>query len=1195
MKIFTAFLFLMGIINANSQLLMHEPFSYLPSNTNGLNVQSNSVWKNANSGDSILVVSGSLSYPGLAASQGEKVTFDGAGIDNYRAFTTQTSGEVYTSCLFNVASLGLMNTTGTYVTSLTEANSTSAFGASIWLRKSTNTGKYNIGISNRSNSTVSYLTNDLDSLTSYFLVFSYQIIGGTGNDVSTLWLNTAQFGGMEPTASIAAIGGTDLSASGIGRIMLRQPASTAPAPFIQFDEIRVGTTWESVTPCASPGTYYADSDGDTFGDSNSSIQSCVPASGYVTNNTDCNDANTAVNPNTIWYADADGDLFGNALISQTSCTQPTGYVQNSTDCDDANTNVNASGTFYQDLDQDGFGNVNVPITNCGQPSGYVSNSTDCDDNNAFANVVLTWYQDNDGDGYGSSVSTQNCGQPNGYVSQLGDCDDNSNSVNPNAIEIFDGIDNDCDGAIDEGFTVSTWYLDNDQDGFGGSSSVQAIQSPGSNYTNQGGDCDDALASINPNAQEVCDGIDNNCDGQMDNGLTFFTYYADLDGDNYGNPNTSVSACSQPSGYVLNNSDCNDAAASINPNAVEICDGIDNNCNGTTDENLLLLTYYADMDGDNYGNDTDSLIACSQPVGYVVTNTDCDDTNSGINPGATDIPVNGIDEDCTGSDAQITSAMLGMFEFTQLAGCPVTATSVTSQPTSATFSTYSNMGGTCVPTANVFNNNNWNSNSTINSTNYNEFSIQANSCFDLTLTKLTFTHKVSNVNTIPVWHLRSNIDNYASDIASDTILTNLVSNDTVNLGSQFQNINQVSFRFYITGISNSNATWRNDNVSLWGIPLSISPQTFYADIDNDGFGDLANDTLTCTMPAGFVTDSSDCNDANAQVNPLTTWYFDNDGDLIGDSSNTFTGCIAPTGYVLAAGDCDDLNDTITGPVMYYSDLDGDTYGDFSTAQALCQNPGAGFVTNGLDCNDQNNAIHPGAVEICDGVDNDCVGGIDDGLTFVTYYTDQDGDGVGTGNGQSLCQNPGAGFVTLGGDCNDNDEQIYPGAIEICDGIDNNCIGGIDEGLIFNTYFVDADNDNFGTGTGQSLCSDPGAGYTTIAGDCNDTNNQIYPGATEILDNSIDENCDGVDGYLGINDNNLLSVELLPNPTTGLFEIRFSEANEGAITITDLNGKIIKQLDFYGSTFMVDVNDCINGTYFIVLKTESSTQTIRFVKI
>jgi hypothetical protein len=1084
MKIFTAFLFLMGIINANSQLLMHEPFSYLPSNTNGLNVQSNSVWKNANSGDSILVVSGSLSYPGLAASQGEKVTFDGAGIDNYRAFTTQTSGEVYTSCLFNVASLGLMNTTGTYVTSLTEANSTSAFGASIWLRKSTNTGKYNIGISNRSNSTVSYLTNDLDSLTSYFLVFSYQIIGGTGNDVSTLWLNTAQFGGMEPTASIAAIGGTDLSASGIGRIMLRQPASTAPAPFIQFDEIRVGTTWESVTPCASPGTYYADSDGDTFGDSNSSIQSCVPASGYVTNNTDCNDANTAVNPNTIWYADADGDLFGNALISQTSCTQPTGYVQNSTDCDDANTNVNASGTFYQDLDQDGFGNVNVSITNCGQPSGYVSNSTDCDD--AVA------------------------------------------AINPNTTEVADNIDNDCDGLTDEGFAILTWILDTDQDGFGGTDTVLAVLSPGNNY-------------------------------------------------------------------VLIGGDCNDAAASINPNAVEICDGIDNNCNGSTDENLPLLTYYADMDGDNYGNNTDSLIACSQPVGYVVTNTDCDDTNSGINPGATDIPANGIDEDCSGSDAPLTPLNLGMYQFA--GDCTTTQdNAVTTQPTGATFSLFSGTGTNCSAGGGVFNRSGWNTSTTVDANQYNEFSVNAANCQSLNLDRVAFKFRPSASAGSPVWHLRSSVDNFAADLDFGTGINvgNAYLDDTVYLINH-TNLSQVTFRFYVTEMLGTTTTWRMDDISLFGNILTLTPQTFYADIDNDGFGDLANDTLTCTMPAGFVTDSSDCNDANAQVNPLTTWYFDNDGDLIGDSTNTFTGCIAPTGYVLAAGDCDDLNNTITGPVMYYSDVDGDTYGDFSTAQPLCQNPGAGFVTNGLDCNDQNNAIHPGAVEICDGVDNDCVGGIDDGLTFVTYYTDQDGDGVGTGNGQSLCQNPGAGFVTLGGDCNDNDDQIYPGAIEICDGIDNNCIGGIDEGLIFNTYFVDADNDNFGTGTGQSLCSDPGAGYTTIAGDCNDTNNQIYPGATEILDNSIDENCDGVDGYLGINDNNLLSVELLPNPTTGLFEIRFSEANEGVITITDLNGKIIKQLDFSGSTFIVDVNDCINGTYFIVLKTESSTQTIRFVKI
>jgi hypothetical protein len=465
-----------------------------------------------------------------------------------------------------------------------------------------------------------------------------------------------------------------------------------------------------------------------------------------------------------------------------------------------------------------------------------------------------------------------------------------------------------------------------------------------------------------------------------------------------------------------------------------------------------------------------------------------------------------------------------------------------------------------------------------------------------LDRVAFIYRPSASGGSPVWHLRSSVDNFSTDLGSGTGINvgNANLDDTVYL-TNHTNLNQVTFRFYVTEMLGTTTTWRMDDVSLYGNILAVTPQTYYADVDGDGYGDLANDSLSCSVPLGFVSNSADCYDLDSLLNPATIWYLDLDGDLLGDSSTAFTGCVSTIGSVLTAGDCDDLNAQILGPVTYYSDLDNDTYGDFASAQSLCQNPGVGFVTNGLDCDDNNASIHPGATEICDGIDNDCVGGIDNGLQFATYYSDLDGDGVGTGNGQSLCQNPGAGFVTLGGDCNDNDDQIYPGAIEICDGIDNNCIGGIDEGLIFNTYFVDADNDNFGTGIGQSLCSDPGAGYATIAGDCNDTNNQIYPGATEILDNSIDENCDGVDGYLGITENMLLSVELLPNPTTGLFEIRFSEANEGAITITDLNGKIIKQLDFSGSSFMVDVNDCINGTYFIVLKTESSTQTIRFVKI
>jgi hypothetical protein len=321
----------------------------------------------------------------------------------------------------------------------------------------------------------------------------------------------------------------------------------------------------------------------------------------------------------------------------------------------------------------------------------------------------------------------------------------------------------------------------------------------------------------------------------------------------------------------------------------------------------------------------------------------------------------------------------------------------------------------------------------------------------------------------------------------------------------------------------------------------------------------------------------------------------DGDLIGDSLLSYIGCVPPSGYVLSAGDCDDANPQISGPITYFADNDLDFYGDASSAQVFCYNPGFGYTTFSGDCNDFNALINPSVTEICDGVDNDCDGIVDDSLVFAMYYVDADGDGIGTGNGQSLCQNPGAGFVTLGGDCNDNDDQIYPGAIEICDGIDNNCIGGIDEGLIFNTYFVDADNDNFGTGTGQSLCSDPGAGYATIAGDCNDANNQIYPGATEILDNSIDENCDGVDGYLGITENNLLDVQLIPNPSNGLFEIKLNSHSTGTIVLTDLHGKTVKKLSYTGDKIAIDASELINGTYLIKIETNSLIQIARFVKI
>ncbi len=245
-KIF--FLISLCLVMMSSYGQMHEPFNYTPDAVNGIHLQSGALWLRINTGDSILVTSGNLTYSGLPASIGNKVAFDGTGSDNYRVFGSPvTTGSVYYSFILNVSALGGLTTTGGYFTTLVQTASTSAFGGAVWTRLSTTSGKYNIGISTRSNSAVSWLPNDLDPGTSYFVVAAYDIISGTGNDVARIWLNTPAIGGSEPAADATSAVGTDLGATGVERVLLRQDNATN-TPFIELDEMRVGTTWAQVTP-----------------------------------------------------------------------------------------------------------------------------------------------------------------------------------------------------------------------------------------------------------------------------------------------------------------------------------------------------------------------------------------------------------------------------------------------------------------------------------------------------------------------------------------------------------------------------------------------------------------------------------------------------------------------------------------------------------------------------------------------------------------------------------------------------------------------------------------------------------------------------------------------------------------------------------------------------------------------------------
>ena len=149
----------------------------------------------------------------------------------------------------------------------------------------------------------------------------------------------------------------------------------------------------------------------------------------------------------------------------------------------------------------------------------------------------------------------------------------------------------------------------------------------------------------------------------DDGCTEQTWYLDADGDGFGDLSNSQQSCSQPTGYVSDNTDFDDANSSAYPNAIELCNGIDDNGNGTIDENttdcaigevcengtcVTAVIYYRDSDGDGYGDSNEAVIAGSiAPTGYVINNTDCNDTVAAINPGATEIAGNNLDDNCNG--------------------------------------------------------------------------------------------------------------------------------------------------------------------------------------------------------------------------------------------------------------------------------------------------------------------------------------------------------------------------------------------------------------------------------------------------------------------------------------------------------------------------------------------------------------------
>jgi hypothetical protein len=669
----------------------------------------------------------------------------------------------------------------------------------------------------------------------------------------------------------------------------------------------------------------------------------------------------------------------------------------------------------------------------------------------------------------------------GWTTCAGDCDDGDAATYTGAPELCDGLDNDCDS------TIPANEIDADTDG----------------YRICANDCADGDPAVNPGAPEVCNSIDDDCDAAVDEGF-------DVDVD----------------GYTTCAGDCDDGAPLVYPGAPEVCNGVDDDCDTTVDEGF-------DTDGDG-------LTSCGG---------DCDDTEATTYPDAPEF-CDAVDSDC---DASLVD------EFDNFDGDPQPdcvdldddddGDPDTSDCDDANASVYTGAAESCDAV-----------DSDCDGSLVDEFDNfdgdPQPDCIDLDDDGDgdPDTTDCDDANASVYSTAAESCDALDSDCDGD-LVDGFTDTDGDGDPDCIDDDDDGDGDPDVTDCADLDDTIHNGAAEIVGDAIDqdcsgADTILCFTDGDGDGFGVLP----TLEAPDGDCTDAgesavdTDCDDSDPLAYPLApeipadgidqncdgvdsgmACFEDLDGDTYG-SGEVITSVdedCDDAGESALDTDCDDadpaafpgasetvgdgIDQDCNGfdDVDCFTDSDGDGWGDAPLVAHDGDCTDVGEAIDGGDCDDANTSIHPEATDVPDdSIDQDC-----DGFDTVQCLTDGDGDGFGSAailySPDGDCSDAGEVPLTDGGDCDDTSGSVHPGAGEIPgDGIDQDCSGADTV-----TCFVDGDGDGYGDGTILAVdgdCTDPGEALE--GGDCDDASTAAYPGAPETANDGIDQDCDGVDMVL-----------------------------------------------------------------------------------